>query len=308
MQNNRTDAPPTRARPPTATADQRVAGIAGGVLAALIWGGYVVVTRHAVTGHLPADELTFLRVAVAGAIMLPFMFHWGWRRLAGVGWRHGLTLTLLGGAFFSLIFIAGMSFAPVSHGATIAPSVVMLTTLVLSWRWLGERPTGRRLAGSLVVFAGLLTMGWDGFAATAGPRAWIGDLMFVTAGLMWGTFTFLCRRWRIDPWRATAAVWSLSFLLYAVPYPLIVKPAFAAAWPELLLQAVYQGALGAVVATVAYTRAVAALGAARAALFPTLVPAIGVLVAIPVLGEWPSAVQAVGVGIVVAGMVLAIGR
>jgi drug/metabolite transporter (DMT)-like permease len=240
--------------------------------------------------------------------MLPFTFHWGWRRLAGIGWGRGLVLAVLSGAPYSLIFMSGMSFAPVSHGATIAPSSAMLSTLLISWLWLGERATARRVAAALFVLAGLLTMGWDGLTATAGPQAWIGDLTFVTAGVVWGIFTYLCRRWNIDPWRTAAAVWSLSLLLYALPYALFVKPAFAAPWPELLVQAVYQGALGAIVATVAYTRAVTALGAARAAFFPALVPAIAVLTAVPVLGELPTVMQAIGVGVVIGGMILAIGR
>ena len=56
-----------------------------------------------------------------------------------------------------------------------------------------------------------------------------------------------------------------------------------------------------------YTRAVAILGAARGAVFAALVPSFSLLIAIPILHELPTQLQTIGVVLVTAGMVLALG-
>jgi drug/metabolite transporter (DMT)-like permease len=81
----------------------------------------------------------------------------------------------------------------------------------------------------------------------------------------------------------------------------------AAPWREIAIQAVFQGVLSAIVALLAYTRAVAILGAARGAVFAALVPAFALLLAIPLLAERPTPLQLTGVAFVTVGMLLALG-
>lgn len=75
----------------------------------------------------------------------------------------------------------------------------------------------------------------------------------------------------------------------------------------LLTQAVVQGALSGLLAVYAFGKAVAILGPARAAIVPALVPGLAVLAGIPVAGEWPDAVQWLGLAVVMAGLPLALG-
>jgi len=58
---------------------------------------------------------------------------------------------------------------------------------------------------------------------------------------------------------------------------------------------------------IVYTRAIAVLGAGRAVVFPTLVPGTVILLAIPILNEYPTLIEIVGLIIVSIGMVLAMG-
>ena len=60
---------------------------------------------------------------------------------------------------------------------------------------------------------------------------------------------------------------------------------FAQGAGTLATQALVQGLLSGVVAVFAYGRAVARLGAARAAVFAAMVPAVAILLGIPVAGE-----------------------
>ncbi len=75
----------------------------------------------------------------------------------------------------------------------------------------------------------------------------------------------------------------------------------------LAIQVLVQGLLAGVLSVIAYTHAVRLIGAARAAVFPALVPAAAILIGIPVAGEWPTGLQWVGLSLVSAGLLVAIG-
>ncbi len=60
-------------------------------------------------------------------------------------------------------------------------------------------------------------------------------------------------------------------------------------------------------AVLAFSRAVALLGSARAAFFGAMVPGAASLLAIPVLGEVPTALQVLGIVAVVLGLLIAFG-
>jgi drug/metabolite transporter (DMT)-like permease len=57
------------------------------------------------------------------------------------------------------------------------------------------------------------------------------------------------------------------------------------------LQALVQGLLTAVISYIVYGRAVSLLGASSGAAFAASCPAMTALMAIPILGEWPSLID-----------------
>jgi drug/metabolite transporter (DMT)-like permease len=150
-------------------------------------------------------------------------------------------------------------------------------------------------------------LGWDGLA-NHGELTWLGDAMFAVGGLFWASYTIGSRVLRVDSLHATAVVAVLSMALYLPGYAWFAGPAILdAPLREIVIQAVFQGVLSAVVALLLYTRAVAILGAARGAVFAALVPTFSLLLAIPLLHETPHQLQLVGVAFVTAGMVFALG-
>jgi drug/metabolite transporter (DMT)-like permease len=68
-----------------------------------------------------------------------------------------------------------------------------------------------------------------------------------------------------------------------------------------LLQAVAQGLLAGPGAIYLFTRSVVLLGAGRAAVFPTLVPPCVLLIGWIALGDLPTALQLIGLAIVLIG-------
>jgi len=284
------------------TSESSVAGAAYGVLAALIWAGFPAITKLSMATHtLTAWDVTALRFATAGLLMLPLFVRHGLRPLHLSG---ALLLAVGAGAPYVLLTAGGLAFAPAAHMGVITPSCMLLISTVGSWLLLGGKPTGGGVAGVLTILAGILMLGWDGLSSHGGS-VWLGDAMFVLGGLLWASYTLATRAWGVPPLQATAIVAVLSMLGYVPFYAAAAGSHLAAApWREIVIQAVFQGVLSAVVALVFYTRSVALLGAARGAVFGALVPSFALLFAIPILGEIPTRLQIVGVAVVTAGMLL----
>jgi drug/metabolite transporter (DMT)-like permease len=283
-------------------------GLALGLAAAAIWGTYLAMGRAGISAGLHAADIAFLRYAVAGLVLAPWLLAHDPVRLAGIGWRRGGLLALLVGPPFILVGVGGYAYAPLAHGAVLQPAALTIGGLLLAKVVLKDRPSPERIAGVGVILAGLVLIAGHGFW-TGGPQTVLGDLMFVGGGLMWAGFTVLQKRWALAPLQATAAVSVLSGLFYAPLYLALVgmDRIIALPWPMLLGQVLVQGLLSGVVAVIAFSRAVQILGAGKAAIFPALVPAVAILVGIPVAGEWPTELQLLGLGLITTGLFVALG-
>ncbi|MDR6872709.1 drug/metabolite transporter (DMT)-like permease [Bosea sp. BE125] len=293
-------------------------GIACGLTTSLIWGIQAVVSRQSVADGLTAADVTILRFATAALLLLPFAL----RRMrpfpiGRIGWRRALVLTALAGAPYSLVLIAGASFAPALHSATITPGLIPVFTAILAYILAGERPGRMRLAGLALVLAGVGAFSWQALSwqalssqplghAPAHDSAWIGDLLFVLTAMMWTLFGLLAKRWGADAIDVTIATCLLSLLFLPVVALALPIRLGEVAWGALALQAFYQGALVGVGALFLYTRTVALLGAARATLFLPLNPAITALTGAVLLGEWPSRAEIIGMLLVITGMTVAL--
>ncbi|MBI1244178.1 MAG: EamA family transporter [Alphaproteobacteria bacterium] len=266
--------------------------------------------RAGILGGLGADDMIFARFVVAGCAMLPFVAVWGFRTLGGIGWPRGLALLATGGPLFAILQTGGYAFAPLAHGAVIAPSSVTIVSTIVAGLTLGERLTRAHVAGAVVVVAGILMIGWQGIADGGhGDRTWVGDLLFFASGVLWAAFTVLLRHWRIDALRATGVVCVLAFFV-VVPVYLLHRGSdhlMALPFAPLAFQGLTQGFVQAIFTMLAYSRAVAILGVSRAVLFPASVPAFSMLIGIPAIGEIPTTLQIAGLALVSAGLALAIG-
>lgn len=283
-------------------------GVTCGAVAALFWAlGFVAALHGVVIGFAPMD-LVFHRFLWTGLLFLPLMARSGTLGdLGGIGWRRGLALTLFAGPLFALVSYAGFIWVPLGHGAVIQPSCATLGGLLLATVLLKEPLSRSRLVGALVMVSGLLLLGAEA-VVSIGRHGLLGDLAFVAAGLSWAVFGMLLRLWRLDSLRAMMAVSILGLLIYT--------PIHAAAFgfdrilamglKENLIQIVVQGFLAGPLGIYLFARATAALGAGRAATFPSLVPVLGVAIGYLTLGQVPTLYQIAGLATVLLGFRLVI--
>jgi drug/metabolite transporter (DMT)-like permease len=302
------------ARPDGAThgRSRLLRGIAIGLLAASIGALYTVFARWGIGHGLHAPDLTVLRFGVAGVVTLPALWL-AWRRDAAQfrsRWRAWAAVCVLAGTPFGLLMFGALQFAPPSHAAVFPFAAMSVMGMLLGAAVLGERLSARRGVGIGVVMLGLvLVSGVD--AASFSARAALGDLMFVAAGTLWAGFGIVLRRHRLDPLLATAVI-SLSALLTYVPAYLLLTggsrlvqllhEAPQVLWIEVLVQ----GAIAGAGTLYTYAKMVSILGPARAAVFPALAPGLAALLAWPVLGHVPTAIEATGLLVAMTGLVLAV--
>ena len=268
-----------------------------------------MLARLGIKSGLSPFDMTLLRFTPGALVMLPFVWRWGWRDLAGIGWKHGAVLAALSGPVFSLLMMTGFAYAPLAHGAVIAPACQMLAGIGLSARLARAPVTRETVFGAVFVLLGMGFMGSDALLHAQGSSVLLGDLLFALAGASWGLFGALSRRWRVDSVRLTGVAVVLAFGMFTPLYAALASPhALLAAAPGFVaLQALAHGIGAGLVAVLAYSRAVVLLGPGRAAFFGAMVPGAASLLAIPVLGEIPSALQVGGVLAVVVGLLLAFG-
>jgi drug/metabolite transporter (DMT)-like permease len=294
---------------PAASRSRPLLAVAAGVLAMLLYGGQFVVSRFSLQQTLTPWDLAALRFGVAGLVSLPFLIHRGLRSAGGIGWGRSLVLAITAGAPYTLILYLGLAAAPAAHGAVIIPGATPLFAAAFAWVWLGEETAPWAIVGLGLILAGLAMVSWPALTGPPGDRTWEGDILFITAAVLWAIYTVVVRRWQVRPSRAIVMVWVLA-LPYLPIYWALDGGARLMAAPrgEVIFQALYQGVGVALVALLLYSRAIRALGAASASFFMPLIPVIGGLLGVPVLGEIPIPLQVAGMAAVTVGIALAAGR
>jgi drug/metabolite transporter (DMT)-like permease len=92
-------------------------------------------------------------------------------------------------------------------------------------------------------------------------------------------------------------------LIYMPAYAIAAGTSVFDASPSAVaLQALVQGLLTAVISYIVFGVAVGILGASSGAAFAASCPAMTALMAIPILGEWPSAIDWIAIALISIGV------
>lgn len=271
--------------------------------AVAIYAGNFVVSRYAIKAGIGVNDMVALRFGVAGIIMLPLLMRYGVRGFAGIGLRRGVILTILAGPPFALIWIWGVSLAPVAHGAAIISAMIPISAALGSSFVTGHKiPPGKYLAFASIILGLCLV---NGFAISVKPEVLFGDFLFFICGAMWGAYSVLLRQWQLTPMPVTIVVSMLSLLYLPVYFLLLTPDSGDASSGHLVFLGFYQGILVSIVSLLLFSFAVRAIGPQRATLGNATVPIFAAMLAVPVLNELPSLIQWLGITLVVGSVILA---
>ena len=283
-------------RPTTAYVRGAVLGLA----AVSIWAGNIVVAGLGLRSNLTPWDISAIRFAVAGLVLLPYLARRG-LALDRLGWI-GLTALMLGGVPTVLLANAGLLFAPASHAGALFPGVMPLMVTLLAAAFLKEAFTSQKQVGFTLIATGVVAMVW-GSGGAIGTEQNIGHLLFLGSAFAFACYTVAMRRARLDALHAAAISAVASMLIYIPPYAIVAGAGILEAPPgAIALQALVQGLLTAVISYVIYGLAIGILGASSGAAFAASCPAMTALMGIPILGEWPSPVDWIAIAIISVGV------
>ena len=277
------------------------------LVVALFWGGNFSVSKFAMTQLRPLSFSGF-RFALAAVLLLlwarrarvmtplPRRTFWS---LAGLG--------VLGNTFYQTVFMTGLSMTSATNSSMIVASLPVVVALLATLLGI-ERAGPATWLGVLLATAGV------GLVVTArgvhfGAASFRGDLLVMFAILCWACYTVGVRRVGagVDPLQITVittVAGTPGLLLLGAPG--LLRQDWSAVSLGTWAALAYAALLALVLCYVLYNRAVQGIGTARTAIYNCLVPLVAMAIAWFTLSEVPTAVQFVGVALVIGGVLVSI--
>ncbi len=222
-----------------------------------------------------------------------------WLPLIGMG--------LLGNLVYQGLFIIGIDFTLSANAA------VMLGTIPV---WVGlfshffklEQMNVYKTLGVLFAFAGIVfIIGGGAKEFSMSSDTFIGDVIIVVAAMVWGGFTILSKPFlnRYTPVQFSAVMSTIGcVVLFLIGLPSM----FTVEWSSVSYAAyggiVYSGLLAIGAAYVIWNYGLQTVGAVHTATYQNLVPVLGLVFGIVLLGEQLTFAQYFGSALVIGGIVL----
>jgi drug/metabolite transporter (DMT)-like permease len=293
--------------------DQRI-GYGFAFAAALIWAGFILVSKMGGMSELLAFDVIAIRYITCATILLPI---WWFKFRFNLFTPRLLICSAIGGLAYALCAFSGFQLASASHAAILLPGMMPLFIIVLSFlinkeshglqKWLG---IGVITLGICVLFAGELGLfGSINSSVDISSRALLGDGWLVAAAFLWAVFSVLIKRWQITPWQVTVSLALLTCLFYLPIYLAFLPKALSqASWTDILLQAFYQGIMATIIQMIFYVKAVQKIGPSEMGAVMSIVPVISGVAAIVIFNEPISEALIIGLVLVSLGAWLAHSR
>ncbi len=272
-----------------------------------VWGLTFPISK-AVLGEMPPVAFATLRYLAAGTLLFGLLALREGR--VAVPWREVPGLTLIGWmgvTVFQMLWANGLTMTTASKASVLVAASPIFAVLFASFG--GQRPGLRAWVGVLIAFAGVAVLVNGSMTeVTMGGGALIGDLMFIAAAALWTLYSMISPPYltRLGTLRVTA--WSMMFgALWLIPVWIVtgerLDPAglHAATWAGFAYTVVLGGAL----AFIWWYEGLRALGPARAIVYSYLIPVIGIIASVILLGEPFGLAHAVGAAVALAGVALA---
>ena len=282
------------------------------VLMPMFFVSNLVIGRAAVA-HVEPWTLAFWRWGLAAAVLLPFA--WGGIAAAAdnmrAAWREIVALGFLGMILCGGLVYVGLKTTTATHGALIYASSSIMIVLIDAVAY--RKPMSlATAAGALIGFTGVAVIVLEGelgrFIHLEFNR---GDLVIAVSAFSWAVYSVLLKRERLTklgtlPLFAMIALAGSALLVPPMLYEVVVFGAFPSgleAWAMIVALAIFPSVL----AFGLYQYGVKRVGPSVIGVYLYLLPPFGALLAWLTLGERLYPYHAVGMALILAGVVLATG-
>lgn len=292
-----------------ATAAPALIGTGAALVTVTIWAGWIVATRFAGAASIGPITTGLFRYGPPAVLLAPVWWRCGLLPRSCPWWIVAVMVGGSGAPFFLLAAWA-MRAVPAAEVGALLPGTMPLWAALIGALVAGMR-FGRpqRLGyGAIAAGIGLMMMLATTDAATpstAGIGVSQAALLLAAAG--WAAYSHAFKRSGLTPLQGAAVTAAWSFLLHLVLAAWFGTDLDGLAPHVLATQITVQGLLSGLVAIFSYGVAVRLLGAARAAAFSALAPALATVGGAVLLGERPTGAELLAVLLVTLGVALAAG-
>ncbi|MTI88630.1 MAG: DMT family transporter [Balneolaceae bacterium] len=221
-------------------------------------------------------------------------------KLVGIG--------LIGNLLYQVLFIIGIDYT-LSANAAVMLGTIPIWVALLSQFFTDEKLTINKGIGVFLAFVGvtLIIIG-NNQPLSFQSDTFLGNVITLLAAICWGIFTILSRRYLkvYTPIQYSAfmsAVGLVSLLLIGLPFMIQLD------WGGISVigfgGVLYSGALSVGIAYILWNGGIQKIGAVRTAAYQNLVPVLGLIFGVILLGEELTILQYIGAAFVIAGIVMA---
>jgi drug/metabolite transporter (DMT)-like permease len=256
------------------------------VALAAIWGASFLFTRWSMLGFGPVVTAA-LRVVIASAVLLPFMLLRGHRAEFAMHWKKVLLVGVINSAIPFVCIAFALQSISIGQSSVLNATVPLFGALI-AWFWLGERPSGSRVVGLLIGFAGIALMASENTSfdtnALGSSSVW-GIAASLLACLCYGIAASYTRRFLGGvPSLVSASGSQLGATIFLLPFCLWCWPAQAPSLQAWLAVSAL-GVLCTGTAYILYFRLIAKAGPARALTVTFAIPVFAIAYGVILLGE-----------------------
>lgn len=277
-------------------------------MVAMIWALNFSVVKSSLDflDPLPFNGLRFL---FATAVVWAALF---WKkqplRIPRKDWLPLLGMGLMGNLVYQGLFIVGIDLT-LSANAAVMLGTIPVWVALFSHFFAAEKLYLLKSLGVGFAFAGIIFIvaGGDNPVSLA-SETFVGDLIIIAAAMVWGGFTLLSKSFldRYTPIQFSVIMTSVGCVsLLAAGLPGLLQVEWASVPATAYAGVVYSGFLSIGLAYVIWNYGIQTVGAVRTSTFQNLVPVMGLLFGILLLGEELSVGQYLGSAFVICGIVLA---
>lgn len=235
----------------------------------------------------------------------------GWKRawfqIPRTDWLPLLGIGLIGNVLYQWLFIVGIDLT-LSANAAVMLGTIPIWIAIFSHLFTDEKMTRLKSIGVVLAFAGVAAIvGGGKNPISLASDTFRGDLVIVCAAITWAVFTIrskqFLRRYSALQFSGVMALIGavmLSVLSWVTAESTQWATVSMAAWGGMI----YSGALSIGLAYLIWNNGIVNVGPVKTSVYQNLVPVLGLLFGIILLGESLSSLQYIGSAIVVLGIVL----
>lgn len=308
----------TKTTPPAQPATAPAAGIMNQPylllsLSALFWGGNIIAGKYAI-GELDPFGLSAMRWVVAFLVILPFAWTSVRREWAeirrGIGWL--AFYGIVGFVTFNALLYGATTFTAAVNVAMIQAAIPVLV-MIGNFLIFRVRASALHIVGVVLTIYGVIHVATHGTPLRLiGLDVNLGDALMLLASLLYALHSLMLRYKPRIGWMSFIATTSFFAALAAVIYQMAFSTGLSGLAADLThmslrgwLVVAYVALLPSIVAQMTYAQGVELIGANRGSLFINLIPVLGALLAVLMLGETLETFHMVAAIFIIAGIGLA---